>query len=79
MNKKDKIYTEQFLMKLSKEQMDYLVYLFGKKKLSGKIREYLMESVRRDHKDKKLPLVDKTLSDYDEPVIEYSLKKKDVK
>lgn len=57
MNKKDKIYTEQFLMKLSKEQMDLLVYFFGKKNFSRNVREFLMKSVREAHKNRVLPML----------------------
>ncbi|HNR65938.1 MAG TPA: hypothetical protein PKJ95_06590 [Atribacterota bacterium] len=75
MNIKDKIYTEQFLMKLSKEQMDYLVYFFGKKNLSRKVREFLIKAVREEHKNKRLPVIE-TLSGEIDPVMEYSLNQK---
>lgn len=63
---KETIFSEQLTLKVSYEFKEEIEKLFGKKKLSSKLREYLIEKVTKDKQKKLFPEEVKKPSKLDE-------------
>lgn len=66
MSRSKLIHSEQFNFKISPELRQELEILFGKKNLSGKVREYLVGKITKDKKKNLFPEETRKLSKLDE-------------
>ena len=66
MNIKETVFSEQVTLKVSWELKSELEKLFGKRKFSQKIREYLVEKITKDKQKKLFEKVEKKASKVDE-------------